>query len=69
MDAKDKEILEYNDRFMKMVLKSIFIFLLTMFGISSILDLMFQSDISIIVSFSVSIICTIFYCTLIIIEK
>jgi len=69
VDAKDKEILEYNDRFMKMVLKSIFIFLLTMFGISSILDLMFQSDISIIVSFSVSIICTIFYCTLIIIEK
>ncbi|MEY8417187.1 hypothetical protein AAK964_12855 [Tissierella praeacuta] len=51
MDAKDKEILEYNDRFMKMVLKSvlytIFIFLLTMFGISPILDLMFQSDISI----------------------
>jgi len=69
VDAKDKEILEYNDRFMKMVLKSIFIFLLTMFGINLILGLIFQSDFSIIVSFSVGIIFIIFYCALTIIEE
>ncbi|WP_313757309.1 hypothetical protein [Tissierella sp.] len=73
MDNKDKKILEDHDRFMKKVLKAVLytlsIFLLTMFGINLILGLIFQSDFSIIVSFSVGIIFIIFYCALTIIEE
>lgn len=73
MDNKDKKILEDHDRFMKKVLKAVLytlsIFLFTMFGINLILGLIFQSDFSIIVSFSVGIIFTIFYCALTIIEE
>jgi len=73
VDNKDKKILEDHDRFMKKVLKAVLytlsIFLLTMFGINLILGLIFQSDFSIIVSFSVGIIFIIFYCALTIIEE
>lgn len=74
MDNKDKEILEYNDRFMKKVLKSLlytfFIFLFTMLVVVFIFDLIFHgSDYSIVISFCISIIFTLFYCTMTIIEE
>ena len=46
MNDKEKEIEEYNDRFMKKVLKSalytFLIFLFTMFGVAFIIDLVFH---------------------------
>ncbi|WP_406242031.1 hypothetical protein ACF3M2_14075 [Tissierella carlieri] len=74
MDDKDKEILEYNNKFMKKILKSalytFFICILTMFGINLIFDLIFQgSDTSFIISFCIGIIFTVFYCTFTIIEE
>lgn len=71
---KEIEIEEYNDRFMKKLLKSalytFFIFLFTMFGVAFIIDLVFHGgDTSLIISFCISIIFTIFYCTMTIIEE
>lgn len=79
MNDKDKEILEYNKRFMIKVLKSalytFFIFMLSTWGIYSIVSLIFknmsveQSNTWGILSFCVGIIFTIFYCTFTIIEE
>lgn len=71
----DKEIEEYNNRFMKKVLKSalytFFIFLFTIFVLLVIIDLVFggSSDTSFIISFCISIIFTMFYCTMTIIKE
>lgn len=74
MDDKEKKIEEYNDRFMKRILKSalytFFIFLFTMFGVAFIIGLVFDTgDTSLIISFCISIIFTIFFCTMTIIEE
>ncbi len=70
----DREILEYNQRLMKKIFKTALhtfvICILSMFGINLILDLIFKgSDTSSIISFSIGIIFTIFYCTFTIIEE
>ena len=75
MNNEDKEIIEYNDRFMKKVLKSalytFFIFLVTIFGVYFIVNLIFHDndDFAITISFFVSIIFTIFFCMITIIEE
>lgn len=74
MKDKEKEIEEYNDRFMKKVLKSalytFFIFLFTIFGVVFIMYLVFHGgDAPFIISFCICTIFTIFYCTLTIIEE
>lgn len=74
MDDKDRSILEYNNKFIKRVLKSalytFFILLFTMIGLAFIFDLIFPSgDLSIIISLYISIIFTIIYCTMTIIEE
>ena len=75
MNNEDKEIIEYNDRFMKKVLKSalytFFIFLFTIFIVYFILSLIFHDndDFVVIISFFVSIIFTIFFCMITIIEE
>lgn len=75
MKDKEKDIIEYNNRFIKKVLKSalytFFIFLLTVFVLIIGSDLIFHGsdDASLIISFCISIIFTIFYCTLTIIEE
>ncbi len=74
MDKKDEEVLEYNKGFMKKVLKSglytIFVLLATIFLVGFVLGLMLDgSETSIILSLSIAIIFTIFYCSLTIIEE
>ena len=75
MNNEDKEIIEYNDRFMKKVLKSalytFFIFLFTIFIVYFIVNLIFHDndDFVITISFFVSIIFTIFFCMITIIEE
>ena len=74
MNNKDKEILEQNSKFFKRVFKSaiytFFIFLFVMFGLIYVFDLVFHGgDTSLIISFCVCIIFTVFYCTLTILEE
>ena len=75
MKDKDRAIEEYNKRFMKKILRSIvytfFIFLFTIFGLYFIISLIFGSggDTSLLISFCIGLIFTIFYCTLTIIEE
>lgn len=74
VDEKEKEILEYNNRFMKKVLKSalytLFVLLSTFFLVGFVLGLLFDGgDTSIIVTICIGIIFTIFYCTMTIIDE
>lgn len=75
MNDKDRAIEENNKRFMKKILRStlytFFIFLFTIFGLYFIISLIFGNggDASLLVSFCIAIIFTIFYCTLTIIEE
>lgn len=74
MDKKDKEVLEYNERFIKKVLKAalytLCVILFAIFLLGLVLGLMLDgSETSIIISLSIAIIFTIFYSSLTIIEE
>lgn len=79
MDSKEKMMLEENNKFFKKVLKSMlytfFILLFVVFGVNFIINLIFgemtveQSNTWVILSISIGIIFTIFYCTFTIIEE
>lgn len=75
MNYKEKEIIEYNDKFMKKVLKSVlytfYIFLFTVFIVYTFFNLIFhdKDDFAIAISLFISIIFTMFFCTLTIIEE
>lgn len=74
MNNEDKKIVEYNDKLMKKILKSVlftfYILLFTIFIVFFISDLIFHDEnFSIIISFCISIIFTIFYCTITIIDE
>lgn len=72
MDDKEKEILEQNNRFFKKLLKSVlytfFIVLFIMYVLSFVFQLIFGDDF-LIISLCIAIICTMFYCTMTIIEE
>ena len=74
MNDKDKEILEYNNRFFKKILKSLlftfFIAIFTFFVLFNIIGLIFSDgDFAFTISFFISIVFTLFYCTMTIIEE
>lgn len=79
MDKKDQEILSYNKKFMKKVLKSalntLFICMLSIIGIFSIVGIIFnnmsveQSNVWIVICMCIGIIFTMFFCTYTIIEE
>lgn len=75
MNNEEKEIIEYNDRFMKKILKSalytFFIFLVTIFVVYFIFNLIFldNDDFAVTISFFISTIFTMFFCTITIIEE
>lgn len=74
MDGKEKEMMAYNNKLMKKILKSAMYTIITIFcvlyGLGFILDLVFQSgDMTIVICLLIGIIFTVYYCTLTIIEE
>lgn len=74
MDVKEKEMMAYNNKLMKKILKTTMYTFITVFcvlyGLGFILDLVFQSgDMTIVVCLLIGIIFTVYYCTLTIIEE
>ena len=74
MDCKEKEMMDYNNKIMKKILKSTMYTIITVFcvlyGLGFILDLVFQSgDMTIVICLLIGIIFTVYYCTLTIIEE
>ena len=74
MDGKEKEIMAYNNKLMKKILKTAMYTIITVFcvlyGLGFILDLVFKSgDMTIVICLLIGIIFTVYYCTLTIIEE
>lgn len=74
MNDKDREILDYNSRFFKRLIKSglhtMVVFIVSVFLGNYTFTLLFKSDdMAIILSFFVAIIFTIFYCSFTLIEE
>lgn len=74
MDGKEKEMMDYNNKLIKKILKSAMYTIITVFcvlyGFGFILDLVFQSgDMTIVICLLIGIIFTVYYCTLTIIEE
>ncbi|WP_427337662.1 hypothetical protein [Caloranaerobacter sp. DY30410] len=79
MDRKDQDILDYNNKFMKRILKSLLytfiVFIISVWGVFSVIGLIFnnmsvaQSNTWAIISICIGIIFTIFYCTFTILDE
>jgi len=75
MNKKDKEILDYNNKLMKKILKSLLytlaIFFFSSWGVYGVTSLIFSSmsDTWFIISFAIGIIFTIFFCTFTILDE